>query len=114
VNIFKLEEMKGGWFVGDFSPVAHRTAAAEVACKNYKAGASEPRHVHKIATELTLLVSGKVQMNGRVILPGEIVLLAPGESADFTALQDSITVVVKTPSVHGDKYPMPAEPGRPS
>ena len=106
MTIERLDNMVGGWFVGDFSPVVHHTKAAEVACKHYKAGAAEKAHVHKIATELTLLVSGKVRMNGVDILPGQIVMLQPGEPADFQAIEDSVTVVVKTPSVIGDKYPV--------
>ncbi len=106
MTISKLDQMVGGWFVGDFSPTAHRTTAAEVACKHYKAGAKEGAHVHKIATELTLLVSGKVRMNGTDIFPGQIVRLEPGEPGEFHALEDSVTVVVKTPSVIGDKYPV--------
>jgi hypothetical protein len=32
-------------------------------------------------------------------------LLEPGESADFNVLEDTTTVVVKVPSLLGDKYP---------
>jgi hypothetical protein len=96
--------MVGGWFVGDFSPSCLRTPGVEVACKTYKAGDAERRHVHKIATELTLIVSGRVRMNGMEVEGGKIVMLAPGESSDFQALADTVTVVVKLPSVAGDKY----------
>jgi hypothetical protein len=109
MKIDELSTMIGGWFVGDFSPNCLRTKAAEVACKHYKAGDHESRHVHKIATEHTLVVSGKVKMNGVELNPGQIATLAPGEAADFCALQDSITVIVKTPSVIGDKYAAPVE-----
>jgi quercetin dioxygenase-like cupin family protein len=43
-------------------------------------------------------------MNGREFAAGEIVLLEPGEAASFEALEDSVTVVVKSPSVPGDKF----------
>jgi hypothetical protein len=36
---------------------------------------------------------------------GTIVHLQPGESTDFEALEATLTVVVKRPSVKGDKYP---------
>jgi hypothetical protein len=111
VKIDDLSKMTGGWFVGDFSPVVLRTNVAEVGCKFYKAGQRELRHVHKVATELTLIVSGKVRMNGVEVNAGQIVTLLPNEATDFEVLQDTITVVVKTPSVKGDKYPVETEKG---
>ena len=60
----RLADMTGGWFVGDFQPTCLQTTACEVACKHYEAGAAEPRHVHRVATELTLIASGRVVMNG--------------------------------------------------
>jgi hypothetical protein len=104
MKIDRLEEMTGGWFVGDFDPAVLRTKAAEVSCKHYKAGDKERKHVHRIATEVTLVVVGKVRMNDRTLVTGEMVTLAPGEASDFEALEDSTTVCVKTPSAIGDKY----------
>jgi hypothetical protein len=100
----RLEEMVGGWMVGDFEPSCYRTAACEVACKHYDAGAREPAHVHRVASELTLIVSGDVRMNGRHFTAGDIVMLDPGEPTDFEALTAVTTVVVKMPSVRGDKF----------
>ena len=55
-----LEEMVGGWIVGNFEPTCLKTTACEVACKHYEAGASEAAHVHRIATEVTLIAAGRV------------------------------------------------------
>jgi hypothetical protein len=104
----KLADMVGGWMVGDFEPACIRTAACEVACKHYQAGASEAAHVHRIATELTLIASGRVTMNGRTYGAGDIIILAPGDATDFQALEATTTIVVKMPSVAGDKYPVAA------
>ena len=101
----RLGDMTGGWFVGDFEPSCLRTAACEVACKHYEAGAAEPRHVHRVATELTLIASGSVMMNGTSFKAGDIIILEPGEAADFRTLERTTAVVVKMPSVGGDKYP---------
>jgi quercetin dioxygenase-like cupin family protein len=101
----RLNEMIGGWMVGDFEPSCLRTAACEIACKLYAAGDTEPAHVHRIATELTLIASGRATMNGRTFVAGDIIILEPGEPADFAALEPTTTVVVKMPSVRGDKYP---------
>jgi quercetin dioxygenase-like cupin family protein len=96
--------MTGGWLVGDFEPTCLRTPACEVACKSYPAGAREPAHVHRIATELTLIASGRAEMCGREWTAGDIVILDPGEATDFHAIEPTMTVVVKMPSVAGDKY----------
>ena len=104
MKVFRLEEMIGGWFVGDFAPAAHRSVECEVACKQYRAGDREGAHVHKVATEITAIVSGRVRMNGVEYVAGDIVVLAPGEPTDFEALEDTTNVVVKLPSAKGDKY----------
>lgn len=101
---FRLEDMTGGWFVGNFDPSVIKTEEAEVAVKSYTAGTLEPRHMHKVAPEITLIVSGKVRMNDDQFGAGDIILIAPGEDTDFEALTDVTTVVVKVPSVAGDKY----------
>ena len=43
-------------------------------------------------------------MNGRVLGPGDILVLEPGDAADFVALEPTTSVVVKLPSVPGDTY----------
>jgi hypothetical protein len=113
VTTYRLDEMVGGWFVGDFTPACLRTKACEVACKTYAAGARESAHVHRVATEITLVASGRVRMAGRDLGPGDLLVLDPGEPSDFEALAPTITVVVKLPSVAGDKYPaaLPATTG---
>ena len=95
MKLRRLEDMVGGWIVGDFEPTCLRTPACEVACKHYPAGAHEDTHVHRIATEITLIASGRARMNGR----------------ELAAIDPTITVVVKMPSVAGDKYPVGAGAG---
>jgi len=101
---FKLADMTKGWFVGEFEPTVLKTDAAEVAVKTYEAGTHEPRHMHKVAPEVTLILHGRVRMNDNHYEAGDIVLIDPGEATDFEALTDVTTVVVKVPSVAGDKY----------
>lgn len=100
----KLDEMLKGWFVGAFSPTAHATDACEVAVKTYQAGDREAAHYHKIATETTLILSGRVRMMGREWGEGDIVVLSPGEVTEFEALTDCVNVVVKVPGASNDKY----------
>lgn len=100
----QLADMVKGWFVGGFAPAALSTAACEVAVKHYAAGAVEPAHFHKVATEVTLVLSGRVRMAGREWGPGDIVVLEPGEVSAFEALSDAVNVVVKVPGAPDDKY----------
>ena len=107
-NLLERHDLGGftkGWFVGNFEPTLMASDAVEVAIKHYKAGDYEAPHHHKVATELTAVVSGRARMSGEEIGPGEIIKIIPGQSTDFTALTDVLTVVVKLPCVAGDKYP---------
>ena len=99
-----LSQFTKGWFVGNFDPTLLASDAVEVAIKHYRAGDHEQAHHHKVATEITAIVSGRVRMSGEEFNAGEIVKIAPGQSTDFTALTDATTVVVKLPCVSGDKY----------
>ncbi len=106
----RIDEMVKGWFVGDFLPAAYRSEAVEVGLKIYSAGDREDKHYHKVATELTVIVSGEVRMLGHTWKSGDIITIEPGEATDFEALTDTTTLVVKVPSVAGDKYLSAAEP----
>lgn len=100
----RLDDMTKGWFVGAFSPTAHATNSCEVAVKSYKAGEREAAHYHKVATEITLVLSGRVCMAGQEWGAGDIVVLEPGDITDFEALTDAVNVVVKTPGALNDKF----------
>ena len=100
----KLDDMVRGWFVGDFNPTVYSTTRVEVAVKKYRAGEAEARHYHKVVTEITVIVSGEAEMNGKKYPAGSIIKLDPGERSDFRALTDTVTTVVKIPCVKNDKY----------
>lgn len=104
MKIDRLDEMTKGWFVGQFSPRVLESQQCEVGVKQYKAGDYEERHYHKVATEVTVVISGSVRMFDRVWGAGDIITITPGEATDFLAIEDTITVVVKSPAVLDDKY----------
>ncbi|WP_400083907.1 hypothetical protein [Yoonia sp. R78084] len=101
---YLLDNMTKGWFVGNFDPAVLKTDAAEVAVKSYSAGTLESKHFHKVSTEVTVIVSGEARMNGTRYVAGDIIRIDPGDATDFEALTDVTTVVVKLPSVDGDKF----------
>ena len=104
MRIDNLNNMKLGWFIGDFVPSIFRTEEFEVALKKYDAGDYEEKHFHKKATEITVIIEGKVKMNQKQYISGDIIVMEPNESTDFLALTDVINVVVKIPSVMNDKF----------
>ncbi len=105
MKIAKLSKMKRGWFIGDFEPNLYKTEAWEVGVKCYDKGYKGERHYHKVATEHTCVLQGRIKMNGKEFKKDDIIILSPGEITDFEVLDDNtVTVVVKIPGVKNDKY----------
>ena|SRR3990167_8542625 len=104
MKTYKLDNFTKGWFIGNFSPTLIDTKNFEVAIKTYKKGDSEEAHYHKVADEITVVLYGKCSINDQVFEKGDIIWNEPGEVAKFDALEDMANVVVKIPSVKGDKY----------
>jgi hypothetical protein len=102
--MISVDQCIKGWLVGDFAPSLFTSKDVEVGVKYYKSGDFETRHVHKIITEYTIVLSGKVRMNDRVYGEKEIVTINPNESTDFECIEDAITLVIKTPSIPSDKH----------
>ena len=106
MQVSKLSDMKGGWFVGQFMPTLY-PADCEVGFKTYSEGQCNPAHYHKLATEITLVVRGECRMSNRNFSEGDIIIVEPNEVSDFEAITDCELVVFKTASVKGDKYEVP-------
>lgn len=104
MKVNKLNDMFRGWVVGNFEPSLFKTDDFEVAVKEYEAGDYEEKHYHKVATEITIIGKGKVQMNGVEYNSGDIITIEPGESTDFLVIDDTITTVIKFPCVKDDKF----------
>lgn len=104
MKVKHLDDMVRGWFVGNFEPTLYKTNDCEVAVKNYRAGEYEEKHYHKVATEITVIVKGRVKMFDQEFSEGDIIVVEPGDTTDFTALTDATNVVVKLPGANDDKY----------
>lgn len=98
-----MSQMKGGWFVGDFHPTAFSTPHFEVSYKFHQAGEKWETHYHEKITEINYMIRGKMILQNTEINAGDIFVLKPYEIADPVFLEDCEMVVVKTPSVVGDK-----------
>ncbi|RDC54240.1 hypothetical protein DU508_22390 [Pedobacter chinensis] len=104
MEVYKIKDMFNGWFIGNFEPSLLKTNDLEVGLKEYKKGDYEGFHYHKIATEYTVIVCGKVEMNGIQYEEGDILVMKPFDVTDFKALTDVKTLVVKLPGANNDKY----------
>ena len=104
MRISRIEDMVGGWFVGNFTPAMHRTKDCEVGYKFHPKGDIWAKHYHKIATEITFLIKGSMVIQGKTLTSGDIFIILPNEIADPIFLEDCEVVIVKVPSVIGDKY----------
>lgn len=100
----KINDFIRGWFVGNFEPTILKTNDVEVAYKQYKAGDKELKHFHKISTEISIVTKGIVLMNGIEYKKGDIIVMEPGDIADFKVIEDAENVVVKIPGANNDKY----------
>ena len=104
MKIHPLSDMTRGWFIGDFLPTLYKTQDVEVAVQHFPAGTIEAEHYHAIATEITVIVSGEAEMQGKRVKAGDIVVLQPNEVTGFKAITDVTTTVVKIPGAKNDKY----------
>lgn len=103
MEVFKLDKMKNGWFIGDFEPSVFKNKDFELGYLFRKKG-NDSKHFHKLADEFNLLVRGKLVINGTTINEGEIFVIKKNEIVDPFFLEDSYIVCLKMPSVPGDKY----------
>lgn len=90
--------------IGNFEPSILKTDQFEVGILEHKKGEYWAPHVHMIGTEYNLLLSGRMLANDIEMRPGTIFVIEPGEPCTPIFLEDCKVLVVKTPSVPGDKY----------
>ena len=100
----RIEDFKGGWFVGNFTPTSYATDQFEVCFKKHEKGEAWPTHYHKKSHEINLLVRGSMQIQDQILVAVDVFIFAPYEIADPVFLEDCEVLIVKTPSVPGDKY----------
>jgi quercetin dioxygenase-like cupin family protein len=104
MEIRRIEDFTRGWFIGNFDPSLLKTDKFEVGLLSHKAGEVWPKHYHKVATEYNVLVSGRMIIQGKELKSGDVFVFSPGDIADPIFLEDCSVLVVKVPSIIGDKY----------
>lgn len=93
-----------GWVVGAFTNPILQTKDFEVCVKRFKAGEEEKTHFHKLTTEITIVVSGVVEMCGQRLTINDIIVLEPGEVSSFKCIEDATTCAIRNGSFPQDKY----------
>ena len=104
MKIFDPNSMYRGWFVGAFDPSAYQTNLFEVGILEHKAGEFWAAHFHKESDEINYLLEGEMILNDVSLVAPVIFVIYKNEIARPTFITDCKIVVIKTPSVHGDKY----------
>jgi hypothetical protein len=92
-----------GWFIGDFEGSVWPTKDFEVTYqKNPRSQTAS--HIHKIAHEITLVISGRQICNGQMFEAGDICILEPGDISQIEYLEETEVVTIKVPSCPSDKH----------
>ena len=100
MKILNIEDMVGGWFVGDFEPTAYKTKDFEVSYKLHPKGQEWDIHYHTDVTEINYVIRGNMVLQGKTLKTGDIFILEPYEIADPNFLEDTEIICVKTPSIN--------------
>jgi hypothetical protein len=103
MKLYRIEDMVGGWFVGNFEPNAFKTELFEVSYKKHPKNEIWDIHYHEKITEINLLVRGEMILQGKKLMSGDIFILYPYEIANPTFIEDCEIVCIKTPGITNDK-----------
>jgi hypothetical protein len=103
MQIYKLSEMKDGWFVGDFLPTSFKSKDFELCYKKHYKGEFWDKHYHEKITEINLLIKGKMLINDIELNGGDIFVIEPYYVSKPIFLEDCEIIIVKTPSITDDK-----------
>jgi len=103
MDVNNISEFTKGWIIGNFDPSLIKMKEIEIGVKFFKKGEVELLHMQIVATEITIVIDGQIEMNGNRFSSGQVITIPPGEPADFLAITDGTLVCVKTPSIPEDK-----------
>jgi quercetin dioxygenase-like cupin family protein len=104
MNVTQLKDYYRGWFIGNFEPSVLKAKDFEVGVLTHKKGEHWASHFHKESVEYNVLIQGKMIIQGKELNSGDVFVFDKNEVADPIFLEDCIVVVVKVPSIPGDKF----------
>ena len=96
----------GGWFVGSFDPKLIERNDIEFGYKRIPKNTKPDYHFHKLKTEYTILLEGRIICldKNQIIKPITCIKLLPYEKNDQFFPDESLILVINTPSKQNDKY----------
>ena len=102
---------KKGWLMGAFLEKNHPcfSGIVEVAWKELGPGTIDPKHIHKLAIEISVIIKGSqiVIVDGQhlTLKSGEYIIVSPFTPVEvLNAEEGTVVLVIKAPSIPGDKY----------
>ena len=117
MKIFNIKDFKDGWVIGNFEPALFRTKDIEIAVHDYPKHTrydNIDRHYHKVATEYNIILEGKISLDvpemfrdfsrAHILSKGDGWIYKPLERSYVIFLENTKLLIIKTPSVPGDKY----------
>jgi quercetin dioxygenase-like cupin family protein len=104
MQIYNLSSFVRGWVIGNFQPSLLQTELFEVGILKHAKGEKWAAHYHKIATEYNVLISGKMTIQNKSLVEGDVFVITPNEVANPEFLTDCVICVIKVPSKIEDKY----------
>jgi quercetin dioxygenase-like cupin family protein len=104
-----ISDFKSGWILGNFRPSIIKTEDVEVGIHHMPKGYIGDKHYHEHASEWNFIISGKVVLRlkyGSIeFRAGQYWLYEPGQKSNLEFLEDTVLVVVKSPSMAvNDKF----------
>ncbi len=111
-NVSDYEDSRG-YFIGQFMAKYGRddlvTDQVEISWKKLDSSFKESPHYHKIGIDINIIVSGHVtaKIDGKTydLYPRDfLVVYPPTILEDYIVHEDTELIVIKAPSVEGDKY----------
>ena len=103
MKVSRIEDTEKGWFIGNFPKAAFESKDFEVSWRIHPAGESWDLHYQENSTEINLLISGEMVLNGVRLSSGDVFILDPYEITDVQFIKECSVVCVKTPSIPDDK-----------
>jgi hypothetical protein len=103
MKIDNLKNFVKGWFVGNFEPSLLKENFEVGIHRHYK-GEHHQDHFHKKCTEINVVISGEILINGKKFIKDDIFVFEPYEVSQVEYLTDVELVVVRNISDPTDKY----------
>lgn len=108
MKFHKLDEFKNGWIVGQFHPNLIYTSKVECGIHKYKKGFKSDGHFHKYSEEINVVVNGHALVQDgplkKSLVDGDIWIYDVNEESHVEFLEDTTLLVIKSPSIPGDKH----------